>query len=246
MATKQVVKSAINYHNQKQLDYFGEKVKGTMIPVESPYVLKHVREFIRFGAIDHRENILEVGCGMGKFTFPLLKSGFKITGLDLSPFLLQKLLEYNDNRYKIPLICSDILEIPGEYDQVFDKVVGFFTLHHFHHLETYFQAMSRALKPGGEIVFVEPNAYNPLYYLQIAFTPGMSWKGDKGVAMMTKKNFKKAAAYADLKLIDTFNYGFFPPFIVNTAWGEKLDSITEKLSLINPILPFQLIRLKKQ
>jgi len=161
----QIVKSSIDFHNQQQLDYFADNIKKTMVPTESNYVMNHIEHFLDFAKLDRSHDILEVGCGMGKFTFPLLKKGFQITGLDLSPFLLQKLLEHNDNRYNVPLISSDILEISDKYDGRFDRVIGFFALHHFHHLETYFQAMARVLKPGGEIIFVEPNALNPLYYL---------------------------------------------------------------------------------
>lgn len=242
----QIVKSAISFHNRQQLEYFGSKVKKTMIPVESPYVLNHISHFLNFTDLFGKQDILEVGCGMGKFTFPLLKAGCKITGLDISPFLLQKFLEHNAGRFNTPLICSDILEIPEEYNERFDKVIGFFALHHFHHLETYFQAMARVLKPGGEIIFVEPNAYNPLYYFQIFFTPGMSWKGDKGVAQMRPKLFERAAKYANLKMEKTTRYGFFPPFIANKPSGLKLDRFLEKQKILNPILPFQLVRLTKE
>lgn len=241
----QIVKSAIDYHNNTQLDYFGQRVKSTMRPVDSNYVRKHIQRFLKFSEMQRDEDILEVGCGMGKFTFHLLRAGYKVTGLDLSPFLLQKLLEHNNNRFKVPLICSDILEISSEYDGRYDRVIGFFTLHHFHHLETYFQAMSRVLKPGGEIIFIEPNAYNILYYFQIFFTPGMSWKGDRGVAQMRRSNFEKAAKYANLTLKDIHTYGFFPPQIVNKDWGLRIDDILERQRLLKPVLPFQIIRFSK-
>ncbi|GAB5527906.1 MAG: hypothetical protein Roseis2KO_57780 [Roseivirga sp.] len=241
----QLVKSAISYHNRQQLEYFDEKIKKTMVPVDSTYVNKHINRFLSFADLSREHSILEVGCGMGKFTLPLAKMGFKIAGLDLSPFLLQKLLEYNDNRFNIPLIVSDILEIPEEYNERFDRVICFFTLHHFHHLETYFQAMSRVLKPGGQIVFVEPNAFNPLYYFQITFTPGMNWKGDKGVMRMHEKNFRKAAEYADLELIESAKYGFFPPFIVNTSWGARMDDFAEGLKMFEGIRPFIIVKLTK-
>ena len=37
---------------------------------------------------------------------------------------------------------------------------------------------SRVLRPGGRVAFCEPVAWNPLYYLQIALTPGMSFSGE--------------------------------------------------------------------
>lgn len=241
-----VVRSSIQYHNQQQLEYFDQKIKKTMLPADSNYVRRHIKEFISFSGISTQDDILEVGCGMGKFTFPLLKQGYKITGLDLSPFLLSKLLEYNDNRFEIPLINSDILEIPEEYTGRFDKVIVFFTLHHFHHLETYFQAMARVLKPGGEVIFLEPNAFNILYYFQIFFTPGMSWKGDKGVFDMKPAKFRKAAEYANLSMGASYTYGFFPPFMVNTSWGPGVERFLEKPRVFKKYLPFQLVKLTKE
>ena len=210
----QLVKSGIHHHNSVQLDYYAGKVKKTMVPVDSYYVNNHIDKFIKHSGISRNADILEVGCGMGKFTFPLLKKGYKISGLDLSPVLLQRLLAHNDNRFKIDLIASDILDAPEELNDRFDYVIGFFTLHHFMNLDTYIKAMSRLVKPGGKVIFLEPNAYNPLYYFQIVFSPTMSWAGDKGVAMMVRKNFVKAANYASLKETSIVKYGFFPPFVV--------------------------------
>ena len=241
----EIVKSSIKSHNSIQLDYYAGKVKGTMLPVDSYYVNRHVATFIKHSGITREDDILEVGCGMGKFTLPLLKKGYKITGLDLSPLLLQKLLEYNDNRFKIDLIASDILQVSSEFNNKFDKVIGFFTLHHFMNLEIYLQAMSRVLKPGGSIIFLEPNAYNPLYYFQIMFSPTMSWAGDKGVAMMTSKKFKGAAAYAKLEKPTLHKYGFFPPFVVNNPAGRWAEAMLEKIKFLEGISAFQIVKMRK-
>lgn len=243
--SSQIVKSSIKHHNSVQLDYYAGKVKKTMLPVDSYYVNRHIERFVQHSGIEQKDKILEVGCGMGKFTLPLLKKGYNITGLDLSPILLQKLLEYNDNTFKIDLIASDILEVPAELNGQFDKVIGFFTLHHFLNLEIYLQAMSRVLKPGGTIVFLEPNAYNPLYYFQIVFSPTMSWAGDKGVAMMTPKRFKSASSYASLENIGLDKYGFFPPFIVNTRIGKWIESLLEKVKLLEGVSAFQIVKMRK-
>ncbi|MBT8253337.1 MAG: class I SAM-dependent methyltransferase [Flavobacteriaceae bacterium] len=243
--SKQIVKSKIHYHNQLQLDYFAGDDKKTMVPVDSYYVNRHINSFIELSGIKRDQKLLEVGCGMGKFTFPLLKKGFNITGLDLSPYLLQKLLTHNDNRYSLELIASDILDIPAEYNDSFDHVIGFFTLHHFLNPDTYIKAMSRVLKPGGSIMFIEPNAYNPLYYVQIAITPRMTWKGDKGVALMNKKNFTRAANYAGLLTPEIKKYGFFPPFAVNNKIGRTVENGLEKLEIFRPLSAFLFVKMTK-
>jgi len=239
----QIVKSAIRDHNQVQLEYYHNKIKKTMLPVDTYYVNRHTDKLVQHAGLKPTDSILEVGCGMGKFTFQLMRRGFKLTGLDLSPFMLQKLLEYNNNVFDIDLICSDILEIPEEYNEKYDHVIGFFTLHHFLQLETYFQAMKRTLKPGGKITFIEPNAYNPLYYVQIVISPGMTWKGDKGIAMMRRNRFKKAAEYAKLEDLQISKYGFFPPFVSNTSAGRKTENILEKIPVLKGVSAFQAITL---
>ncbi|MCB0736719.1 MAG: methyltransferase domain-containing protein [Bacteroidetes bacterium] len=240
-----LVKSAIQHHNQEQLEYYDNKIKKTMLPVESFYINRHIAEILKVANLSRNDQILDVGCGMGKFTFPLLKKGYQITGLDLSPFLLQQLLRHNDNRFPIKLICSDILDIPYEYNEKFDKVIGFFALHHFHHLHSYFQVMARILKPGGEIIFLEPNAYNPLYYVQILLSPTMSWKGDKGVFDMKRKKFEEAAQFASLHGLEIHKYGFFPPFVVNTKAGRMLEKVVEGMRIFKFFSAFQIIKLKK-
>ncbi len=241
----QVVKSGIHHHNSVQLDYYAGKEKKTMIPVDSYYVNNHINKFIEYSGITRSDDILEVGCGMGKFTFPLLKKGYRITGLDLSPVLLQKLLAHNDNRFKLDLIASDILDAPEELNSRFDYVIGFFTLHHFMNLDTYIKAMSRLLKPGGVIVFLEPNAYNPLYYFQIVFSPTMSWAGDKGVAKMIRSNFVKASKYAELNNVSIKKYGFFPPFVVNNKIGRFIESFLEKMKIFGDVSAFQIVKMHK-
>lgn len=243
--TNELVKSKFQHHNSIQLDYYSGKMKRTMLPVNSYYVNRHIEEFIKYSGISKNDIILEVGCGMGKFTFPMLKRGYKITGLDLSPTLLQKLQEYNDNKFQIDLIASDILEIPEKYNEQFDHVIGFFTLHHLRQLETYLQAGKRVLKPNGSIIFLEPNAYNPLYYFQIVFSPTMSWKGDKGVAQMTSKKIYRAAQYSGLKNVLIHKYGFFPPFVVNNPISRFIETSLEKMKIFKGVSAFQIIKLDK-
>ena len=113
-------------------------------------------------------------------------------------------------------------------------------------LHASFKAMEKLAKPGGIIAFLEPNAFNPLYYIQMLITPGMTWKGDKGVAKMRKSLIFNAMKSAGLKNLSVYRFGFFPPFLANQPWGGKLERILEKLPLLGPFLPFQLFTGTKQ
>ncbi|GAA4436194.1 hypothetical protein GCM10023091_13860 [Ravibacter arvi] len=236
-----VVVSNIKFHNNQQLDYFGHHIKKTMIPVFSPYVQRHIQEIVSFAGIQRKDQVIDIACGMGKYTLNLLRQGFQVEGLDLSPFLLQQLLVYNDNRYQVKLHAADVLDAPEELNEKFDVVMGFMALHHFHNLHACFQAMYRIAKPGGKVVFLEPNAFNPLYYAQIFFTPGMSWEGDKGVANMTKSKLFEAMQFSGWKNLKIKRFGFYPPFVANTSFGQATEKYLERIPGINPFLPFQIV-----
>jgi SAM-dependent methyltransferase len=186
--------------------------------------------------------VIEIGCGMGRYTLLLAKLGFNVEGLDLSPFLLKKLSEFGRGRYRIPLHCADIVHPPVELLGQFDTVVGFFTLHHLHDLLDSFKSMTRLLKPGGCLVFLEPNPYNPLYYLQILLTPGMTWKGDGGMLRMRRSIIFRAMRNAGLSRLAMSRFGFFPPFLSNRPWGHKIEMILERAPILHPLLPFQIFR----
>ena len=72
-------------------------------------------------------NVLDVGCGMGRYTLLLAEREVKVTGLDLSPVLLSRLREYNAERYAIPLLAADLEHPPVALHGGFDVVMGFFT-----------------------------------------------------------------------------------------------------------------------
>jgi SAM-dependent methyltransferase len=229
---------AVEQHNRTQLSYFGSAIKPTMVPVDTPYIRRHVQEMIRFADLKPSDRVLEIGCGMGRYTIPLFDAGIRIEGLDLSPFLLARLDEYSGQR-SIPLHNADVWHPPVELEGKFDKVIGFFTLHHLHELERCFTSMAKLVKPGGRVVFLEPNAYNVLYYLQVLLSPGMTWEGDRGIVQMRGGRVFPAMSAAGLHKLSIRRFGFFPPFIANRGWGQRLERIVERVTW-NKVLPFQL------
>jgi SAM-dependent methyltransferase len=128
--------------------------------------------------------------------------------------------------------------------QSFDVVLGFFTLHHLLELTDCFAAMASLLKPGGQMLFLEPNAFNPLYYIQIMLTPRMTWKGEGGIVRMRPQVLLLALQNSGFRSIRFHHFGFFPPFITNLPYGVRLESMMEKLPL-KPFLPFLIIMADK-
>lgn len=229
-------------HNRQQRAYFEGAVKRTMIPNDSPYLQRHVDALLQFGNLSGGDRILEVGCGMGRYTLLLAKRGIQVEGLDLSPVLLARLRAYAMGDFDGPLYAADIEHPPAELMGRFDAVVALFALHHMRDLRAIFGSMFRLVKPGGRVVFLEPNPYNPLFYIQMLITPGMSWKGDGGIIRMRRGVVSGALRHAGFANPEMSRFGFLPPFAVNRPAGRRVEAILERNPLWQWMLPFQLIR----
>jgi 2-polyprenyl-3-methyl-5-hydroxy-6-metoxy-1,4-benzoquinol methylase len=108
-------------------------------------------------------SVLELGCGTGYFTKELVKTGGRITAIDISDDLLSlaKQAVRSGN-------CE--FRIENAYDMnfsdgSFDSVVGSSVLHHLE-LDDALSECYRVLKPGGSMYFTEPNMLNPQIALQ--------------------------------------------------------------------------------
>lgn len=237
---------SVEQHNRAQKSYFEQRVPSTMVPQATPYVRRHVDELLAATHLEADAPVLEVGCGMGNYTFELVRRGVALEGLDLSAVLLDRLRDYAGEEFSIPLHCADVLAPPDELAGRFAGVIGFFTLHHLHDLQASISSMVRLLRPGGSFAFVEPNAFNPLYYIQIAATPGMSFRGERRLTSMRPAVIFPALRAAGLTDVSIRRYGFFPPFVANRTRGQRLERALERIRLLRPVSAFQLFVGRRQ
>ncbi len=71
----------------------------------------------------------------------------------------------------VKLVVCDVADAGAFTPAVYDRAVGFFTLHHMHDLEAAFRGVRSVLLPSAKVAFCEPVGYNLLYYLQIWLAP---------------------------------------------------------------------------
>ncbi len=227
-------------HNAGQRRYFESDIKSTMVPRDTPYLNRHVDEIMRAAAIGPGDRVLEVGCGMGRYTLLLAERGVRVEGFDLTPFMLERLADYAGGRFEIPLHLGDAADPPPELHGQFDAVIGLFALHHMQEIPTVLRSLALLLRPGGRLAFCEPNPLNPLYYVQIAARPGMTWEGDGGIVRVRRAPIERALRDAGLTDVYWRRFGFFPPFLANGEVGRRLERPLESFPLWRPALPFQL------
>ena len=230
----------IDAHNRFQRDYCENAISRTIVPRDSRHTRRQLDETMRVAGVSSADRVLEVGCGMGRFTLMLAERGVHVEGLDLSPGLLNRLRAGGGARFDIPLYCADALSPPAALSASFDVVLGFFVLHHLKDVRGAVSSMSRMLKPGGRLVLLDANGWNPLFYLQLLLMRGMTWRGDKGMAQMRPSVVFGAMRHAGLSNLAVSRFGFLPAFVVDRRWGSGLDLAMERLPLPDVCHAFQI------
>jgi SAM-dependent methyltransferase len=99
--------------------------------------------------------VLECGCGTGWLSQLLQKSGYRVTGTDVSPNAID--LARNSPMFHgvepPQFVVADAEQLP--FDSLFDAVVFFDALHHAVDEQAAINAAHRALKPGGVCIASE-------------------------------------------------------------------------------------------
>lgn len=231
----------IERHNEAQREYFEAEDKPRMRARDTPYVRRHVEWMEAFAGLTPGQRVLDAGCGQGRFTLPLAARGHDVEGLDLAPVLLERLAAADRGRFGVLTHEADLLDPPRALHGRYDAVVGFFALHHFHDLEACLAGARRLVAPGGVVAFLEPNARCPLYYAQVALTPGMTFAGDGGLVRMRPAVLRRAYGAAGLARVEVETRGFGPPALVDRPRGRRLDAVAAGLAPA-ALRPFLLVR----
>jgi SAM-dependent methyltransferase len=159
--------------------------------------------------------------------------------------LLDKLVAYNGGRFDIPLHPADVADPPRALVGEFDAVVGFFALHHMHDLDACYAGMAQLVRPGGTVVFVEPNPFNPAYYAQILLSPRMRWRAERGILRMRRRLIFRAMTAAGLVGPQLVRFGLFPPLLAERTWTGGIEQAAEAALSPTPCLAFQIFSARR-
>ena len=128
-------------------------------PAGQVRVERRVAFFIERGGLAPGRRALELGCGTAVFLSRVARSGATVVGIDLTPELLAKARERVRDAGNVRLVRGNAEENPFP-DGSFDAVYGSSILHHLN-LERALREAYRLLRPGGRLMFSEPNILNP-------------------------------------------------------------------------------------
>lgn len=112
--------------------------------------------------------ILDVGCGTGRHSIELAKRGYTITGIDLSPSMLERAKEKakKENLKNVKFLKKDArnFNFKEKFDVVFMMCEGAFPLMETDEMNyKILQNVTKSLKNKGKIIFTTLNGLFPIY-----------------------------------------------------------------------------------
>jgi SAM-dependent methyltransferase len=105
------------------------------------------------------QDVLDAGCGEGYLSRILAARGARVTGVDLSPRLVElagKKASPGPIEYRVADLCSLQPDLAGR----FDAVASFFVLNDVEDHRGFAETLGRALRPGGRAVLGFNNPYD--------------------------------------------------------------------------------------
>jgi SAM-dependent methyltransferase len=161
------------------------------------------------------ERILDLACGTGRHSLELVRSGFSVVGVEISPELVEIAnRDAAEQGLEATFIEGDLrkLDFEEEFDIVLnlnDGAVGYFETDEENHRT--FEVISRALKPGGQNLIQVPN----VLYAR-ARLPQRSWIPSSGMVELVEHRWNKKERYMEGAMIPL-------------RFGETLENLDKRI-----------------
>lgn len=184
--------------------------------------------------------IIELGCGTGFMAYLLAKkSGAQVIGTDIcKSFMDQANASFQLSNLRFEYLNCTLEESFQHFgkEASIDAFVGNGILHHLvRELKSVFKKLRYYLKPGGKLVFLEPNIYNPYCFL-IHNVPWLrQWKRlEPGECAFSKKFAELSLIAAGFVDVSVQYRDFLLPFIPEPLVKPciKIGARLEKMPLL--------------
>jgi ubiquinone/menaquinone biosynthesis C-methylase UbiE len=218
----------------KKISENAEDVWGWATPAGQIRANRRAGYFISEGLIKQGDKVLEIGCGTGLFTEKVFnETKAEIIATDLSEDLLEVARKKG---LPITFKAEDAMRLSFD-NESFDVVFGSSILHHLD-FEKSLNEIYRVLKPGGRLVFAEPNMINPQILVQKNVGFIKEWLGDSpDETAIVRWSFSKLLRKHNFKKVNIFPYDFLHPYTPKPLIGlvNRLGKLFEKLPLTKEI-----------
>jgi len=235
-------------HSVQQRDFYGTHDHTQLRPLRNSYYAhKIVTRLASELGMRREHRVLEIGAGFGRFTLPLLGFCSSVVAVDVSQMGLDSLARRRDARgipvERCQLHRADANELSREdFLERFDFILGFFFLHRLSDFTRTIARLSPLLGPQGRMAFLEPNPLSPLSVPQVAFCQDLTWREERGIFGLSRRDVETAFRGASLLPQRTKRFGFFPPQVLNRfPSARRVESRLENVRALNRLLPLLLL-----
>lgn len=183
---------------------------------------------------------LDYCCGEGEISIFLAKNGANVIGIDISDVSIKNAIGNaiaQGLKDKPTFLVMDAERLEFN-DNTFDVIICSGVLHHLDIQKAYLELL-RVLKPRGEIICIEPLAYNPVFQLYRKMMPHLRTKWEME-HILTNKEIKLARKYFNkvetnffhLTALAAVPFRNFSEFHFILGLFEKVDNILLKLPFL--------------
>jgi ubiquinone/menaquinone biosynthesis C-methylase UbiE len=151
------------------------------------------------------DQILEIGCGTGRFSQVLRRLSSNLVGTDFSlPMLLQ-------DKGSVPIkVCADTQDLPFR-DNIFDICVGIATFSYVPNKEAAVRSMRRVLKPNGRVLLIDMNRKSPIFALSpLAYGDTRKKAHQPWIRESSVTNYRTLFENGGFKILDSGHFSFVP------------------------------------
>ena len=178
--------------------------------------------------------VVEVGCGSGRQTIPLLRAGANVLAVDLSEDLLRsarrKILSESFCGYA-DFVAGTAENLPL-MDLAFDAGLIFGSLHHFSNPPVALLAMARVIKPDGRFYLMEPHKSPVRFIFDWTMRHWNLWKEEANDdPLFTRTKFRTWLSAGGFESRISYST-YLPPhlfYLINGRSGERLLATTDAI-----------------
>lgn len=144
-----------NEHDQSIIDQFTKQAT----PFAEQKVHSNESEFqlmYKLSEVNEYDTVLDIACGPGLVTTAFAKKAKHVTGLDITPAMIEKAKEIQEKEKldNITWKIGDATKLPFD-NESFSMVITRYSFHHLVDPQIVFKEMKRVCKKGGTIMVVD-------------------------------------------------------------------------------------------
>ena len=185
---RKILRAVANY-DPDYYDMYADANEAFFARLYVPRIAQHAEA----AGIHPPATLLEAGCQAGRLVVPLAKLGFRVTGIDTSPFALRRARAHAKAAgVDATFVCGDLIEVlrsrpPRQYDIVVCAEVVYLSRRYRDMLE----ALAGAVRPGGLLCV----SHRPKFYYLLEALRGYDVATAATVLATSEGRFRNSAYY---------------------------------------------------